>query len=74
MAEAVQEARTLSNKLMQTYGQSGTFSGLTDASVSQLATQGVAVKSGQSFNAFGGQIESLSTSDNTGCTGGDNNS
>lgn len=65
--EATQQVRTLSNMLMQTWGQSGSFASLSGASIVQnkAVPEGISISKGQMENPFGGSILLSPTVDNT---------
>lgn len=66
-AEAVQDVRTVSTLLMQTWGQSGSFQELTSQSLvdGKAVPDGIAIKGGKMANPWGGPIDLAPTPDNT---------
>lgn len=64
--QAVQSARDLSNNLMSTYGQSGSFSGLTTAGVAEHnEAPGLTVQGQTLLDPWGGQVTLESVNSNT---------
>jgi len=62
---AVQTARTLSNVLAQSWGQSGSFAGIDSSAVAQQAPQFAHSKNGALVNGWNGPIDFSATPDGT---------